>query len=159
MKTIEEVIKNKALIISSFDDQFEEAIEIHEYSPIIFSTCTEFKRDNVFSNVFNNITVLYKILKPFIYYSFSFTIKELPERCTPLLVNIRFTSHHFNDYSDTYHHINFFNYDYEYVSDEENIIELNKKILMRYEEEICNKNCFCRFADPFSPFCGNKNFC
>ena len=37
-----------------------------------------------------------------------------------------------------------------YVRDEDNLTELNKKILMRYEEEVHNKNCFCRFADPFS---------
>ena len=126
MKTKEEVIKNKAFIISSFNKQLEEVITTHCYSPIIFSTTITFKKDIVI----DNSTILYKIIKPLIYYSFSITIKELPEQCTPLLVNIRFNFHHFNDCCDTYHHVNFFNYeyDYEYVRDEENIIELNKNI-------------------------------
>ena len=146
MKTLEEVIKNKAFIISSLNKHLEEVITMHCYSPIIFSSTTTFKKDIVI----DNSIILYKILKPFIYYSFSFTIKEHPERC--------FNFHHFNDCSDTFHHVKFFNYDYEYVSDEENIIELNKKKLMRYEEEIYNKNCFYKFTTPFSLLIEIKTF-
>ena len=81
MKTIEEVIKNKAFIISSLDEQHDEPIDIYSFSPMISTTNIKFKRDIVI----DNSTILFKILKPFIYYSFSMTIKELPERCTPLI--------------------------------------------------------------------------
>ena len=130
MKTLEEVIKDKATITSAFED-----IEIYSHPGfhhlnIHFDTYISFK-----DILFNDNKEVYDFLKPFIYYVYSLTynIKFVLGHIL-LMENISFS--YSNERNEYHHKFDFF------FSGIYSIQEFNKNLLKNYDEELVNKGNF-----------------
>ena len=131
MKTLEEVIKNKATLTSSFED-----IEIYSHPGfhhlnIHFDTYISFK-----DILFNDNKEMYDFLKPFIYYvhnSLTYNIKFIRGYIL-LMENISFS--YSNERNEFHHKFDIF------FSGIDSIREFNKNLLKNYDEELVNKGHF-----------------
>ena len=135
MKTLEEVIKDKATLTSAF-----EYIAISSYPSfhlkIKFNTYVYFK-----DILFNDSKEMYDFLKSFIYYLYSLTYNIKIVRGRNLLMEkIRFS------YSNER---NKFNHEFDIsFSGIDSIREFNKNLLKNYDEELVSKGHF--FIDSIS---------
>ena len=129
MKTLKEVIKNKATLTSAF-----EYITISSYPcfylKIKFNTYVYFK-----DILFNDSKEMYDFLKPFIYYLYSLTynIKFL-QGGNLLMEKIYFS---FSNERNNFNH----EFDISF-SGIDSIREFNKNLLKNYDEELINKGHF-----------------
>ena len=134
MKTLEEMIKNIALLMSSLKKDME--IYSHNFSPYKIEIIIHISFQDI---LFNDSKEMYKILKPFIYYVYSLTYKTNFLRDRNLLVKqISFS------YSDER---NIFDHTFNvckrgHFSDIESIREFNKNLSKNYDNELVNKGYF-----------------
>ena len=133
MKTLEEVIKDKAKLTSTFEElgfYSHPGFHLNFYFTIYFKTYAYFK-----DILFNDSKELYDSLKPFIYYLYSLTynIKFLRGR-NLLMAKICFS------YSNEK---NEFNHDFDIsFLGVHRIREFNKNLIKNYDEELVNKGHF-----------------
>ena len=129
MKTLEEVIKNKATLTSAF-----EYITISSYPSfyleIKFNTYIYFK-----DILFNDNKEMCDFLKPFIYYLYSLTYNIKFVRGRNLLMEKIFFS-----YSNERNNVNH-EFDISFPGID-SIREFNKNLLKKYDEELINKGHF-----------------
>ena len=131
MKTLEEVIKDKATLSSAFEDT-----EIYSH-PGLHHLNIHFDTNIYFKDIlFNDNKEMYDFLKPFIFYVYSLTYNIKFVRGHILLMeNISFS--YSNERNEFHHQFDFFFF--FFFSGKDSIREFNKNLLKNDDEELVNK--------------------